>query len=663
MKKNRWIFLLACLLAGLFQAHADQPFRMHRYDAFKVLRPQGPDDIVFVGNSITNMHEWCEAFGNANIQNRGVSGAISDEVVANLGSVINGKPGKVFLLIGTNDLGTPSISNAAHVAGNVRTIVKYVKTVSPDTRLYIQSILPSKNGIRTLEQEQETNDSLRNICTTMGATYVDLWDTMLPMANGGNSYSLDGLHPNSTAYRVWCKAIAEHVGVPTTYPDDARPDYCGLGGSYGMRASTMSQHPVKDGDILMIGDETIHGGEWHELLGSGKVKNRGTGWGYPGPGIADITKQVHSMLKGRADNGEPAKVFLYAGTADANGQDDVTDIKARYESLVNAVRTDAPDAEIYIQALLPKDNAAHNTGRVEPINAALKEIADAREKVTFVDIYTPFVKDGVADAECFVGAYLYGKGYARLANLLAAHMGSDMNPLSETEAAERYSLLSARNTLVEAISSIGSYPAGNGVGKYPKAVLKPLKDKEAKIHALLGKSDATAAEVTSMVGTLSKAISAIKKGINLPRASTAKAEHWYQLFTPARDNRYLTSNGATHDVTGNEKNTYARSMWKFVKRTDGSFDIVNRADKTYLSPASDYSSAIKTSATSPSAGWTLSHSDTPGTFIISSGTVQLNQTHASRDYLVLNWSAGQTGQDRTDPGCCFTIADAGEPTD
>ena len=56
--KNRWITLFFCLLAGLSTALADGPFRNHRYDAFKVLKTSTSDNIVFIGNSITNMHEW-----------------------------------------------------------------------------------------------------------------------------------------------------------------------------------------------------------------------------------------------------------------------------------------------------------------------------------------------------------------------------------------------------------------------------------------------------------------------------------------------------------------------------------------------------------------------------------------------------------------------------
>lgn len=658
--KNRWITLFVCLLVGLSTALADGPFRNHRYNAFKVLKTSTSDNIVFIGNSITNMHEWWEAFGDTRILNRGVSGAVSDEVVANLGSLVSGKPAKVFLMIGTNDLGTAGINNAAHVAGNVRTIVKYVKNVSPATEIYVQSILPSAKRNQTLQRE--TNDSLRNICAQENLTYIDLWDALLPITNNA-SYSLDQLHPCGEAYRIWCKAIEQYVGLSTTYPDDAVNQFGGLGGSEGMRLSAFGMLPVAEGDILLIGDEMVHGGEWHELLGSGKVKSRGTGWGYPGPGIANLTKSVPVILKGRADNGEPAKIFLYAGAADANGSDAVSDIKTRYEALVAAVRADAPTAQIYVQALLPTSNATTNTNRVVPVNEALQQIAEANENVTYVDDYTPFVSNGVANTAYFNGNYLYGKGYAKLAQLLAAHMGEGVDAMTEEAAAAQYDLLVTRDTLAVAVASTYAYPAGEGVGQYSAESLKPVRDKVDEVYAALASTDITAEDLIALKVSFTEALTAVNEGINKPLASTEGNEHWYKFYTPARDSRYMTSNGAGNNVTGGDDENYARSMWKLQERADGSFDIINRADNTYLSPASGYNTAIKTVASAPAAGWTLSYSNAPGTFIISSGTVQLNQTGSAQGYAVYNWSSGQTGLDRADTGCRYAIVDAGDPTE
>lgn len=650
---KRWITLLVSLVAMCNIALADLPFRNHRYDAFKVLPKQTSENIVFIGNSITNMHEWWEAFGDHNVLGRGVSGAVSDEVVANLGSLITGTPGKVFLMIGTNDLGTNGMNNAAHVAKNVRIIVNYIKHASPSTKIYVQSILPSAQRNQTLQQE--TNEELKKICAEEELTYVDLWEKLLPVAQNNPDYTKDKLHLCGAAYRVWCKAIQEQVlGMTTTYRDTDVNKDGGLGGSEGMRVTAFGMHPVKDGDILLIGDEMVHGGEWHELLGSDKVKNRGNGWGYSGPGIANITKSVPVILKGRDDNGEPAKIFIYAGTADANGSDAIADIKARYQTLVETVRQNAPNAEIYVQALLPKNNADNNTNRVIPINTAIREIAESMTNVTYVDDYTPLAKDGVANTAYFSGNYLYGKGYAKVASILAPLMG--LTAKSETETDGLYALYAARNAIVANVRNLNSYVIGSGVGQYPETAVNEMKAKADEVYALLANPATTTEQLTAKNTEVSAQFATLNQSIVMPQASTDGNEHWYKFYTPNRGSRYMTNNGAAQAVTGNEANNYAKSMWKLVDRGNNTFDIINRKDNTYLSPASDFNTAINTVATAPAAGWTLSYANAAGTFIISSGEVQLNQTQEAQGYKVYNWSnLNSKGQDRNDTGCQYAI--------
>ena len=102
---KKLISFLFCILFVTNSLFAADPFRAHKYDLFKVL-PVNSESVVFVGNSITNMHEWWEAFGSEdNIVNRGVWGTFIGETVEHIEAVAAGKPAKVFFMIGTNDLG------------------------------------------------------------------------------------------------------------------------------------------------------------------------------------------------------------------------------------------------------------------------------------------------------------------------------------------------------------------------------------------------------------------------------------------------------------------------------------------------------------------------------------------------------------------------------
>ena len=146
-----------------------------------------------------------------------------------------------------------------------------------------------------------------------------------------------------------------------------------------------------------------------------------------------------------------------------------------------------------------------------------------------------------------------------------------------------------------------------------------------------------------------------------------KADTWYTFCSTLRGSRYVRSTSAGGGVYGLEHTTGTQTyemMWKFVSRGDGSYDIINRKDNSYLNPVATYNTQITTTATRPSKGWTLGAASTSGMWIIHSGTVELNQTNlgATTGYKVYNWSEGKDGNDIEDLGCQFTIMEAIEPS-
>lgn len=138
----------------------------------------------------------------------------------------------------------------------------------------------------------------------------------------------------------------------------------------------------------------------------------------------------------------------------------------------------------------------------------------------------------------------------------------------------------------------------------------------------------------------------------MPEVSTEDNAVYYRMYTPLRENRYPTSKGIGVEIAG-EKVPTNSSIWKFVQRADGSLDIVNATDGSYISPESTHNTALKTSAASPSTGWSLAPAATAGLFIIKSGSAQFNQTNdAQLDYKVYNWGGGNNTDDA---GCQYVF--------
>jgi len=188
-----------------------------RKSLFELL-PDTKNELIFLGNSITDGSEWSELIQNPKAKNRGISGDTSEGVLFRLYQVTRVQPAKVFLLIGINDLSKNISPDTVYL--NICKIVSQISTKSPKTKIYVQSILPVNNTFKTFgshtsrtPQVKDLNERLKNICPKLGATYVDLFselknpndDMLNPM------YTNDGLHLMGEGYMAWVKVIQRYL--------------------------------------------------------------------------------------------------------------------------------------------------------------------------------------------------------------------------------------------------------------------------------------------------------------------------------------------------------------------------------------------------------------------------------------------------------------------
>lgn len=428
MRKLALFLTLICSLTLIVRA--DEPFRRHRFDALRVLTPDS-GAILFVGNSITDMHPWCEAFygmtAHVQICNRGISGALSDEIRDNIGPFVACKPSKVFLMVGTNDLG--SGRTPQQVALNVAAILDTIRLRSPETQIFIQSILPSTVGCRTLEAEQEANLLLRHIADTAQTVYIDLWDSLFGICQGDTALSLDGLHLTAQGYQHWCRIVAHHLGAEgCRYSESCAAiqqqllSDIALWGSNAMRA-TYSMLPFDENDILFFGDEMVKGGEWQELLHNPHILNRGTGWGYDGtaPSIAVTADMARTTFK---HGSTPHNILLYTGTGDVNSSTPLDSVFAHYDTLVDTLLSHLDGHTLYLVSLMP---TTAPDSRILLFNDHLQKLARHKRGIQYVDIHTPLALDSVANPAFFEGNYLMGSGYLRVADILAPYLNPPHN--------------------------------------------------------------------------------------------------------------------------------------------------------------------------------------------------------------------------------------------
>lgn len=173
--------------------------------------PNDSNEIIFLGNSITYGCEWAELLSNPNIKNRGIGGDNTEGVLERLTEVTDSKPDKIFINIGTNDLGLDM--RISEIINNYREILDRIEQSSPETKIYIQSVLPTKNRkLRSNDSIKELNSRLEMLANEKSLKYINLYNSFLDKNGDLNmELSLDGLHLNGQGYLIWRKIIENDV--------------------------------------------------------------------------------------------------------------------------------------------------------------------------------------------------------------------------------------------------------------------------------------------------------------------------------------------------------------------------------------------------------------------------------------------------------------------
>lgn len=205
----------ACTMQAQEQKHST--FYYQRASLFEVL-PTSKSDIIFLGNSITNGGEWAELLGNSHAKNRGISGDTTQGVLDRLSTITKGKPSKIFLLIGTNDLSRGK--SVDEVAKNVEKIVERVKRESPATKLYVQSVFPVNPKFNKflghMNRQKDIaalNAKIKAIAARHGVTYIDVYKSLvIPSTDVMNpEYTNDGLHLLGKGYQKWVDVLKPYL--------------------------------------------------------------------------------------------------------------------------------------------------------------------------------------------------------------------------------------------------------------------------------------------------------------------------------------------------------------------------------------------------------------------------------------------------------------------
>jgi lysophospholipase L1-like esterase len=99
---------------------------------------------------------------------------------------------------------------------NYRKMVDKLSRETPNSRLYLQSVLPINNKIRnhrrTNEEIKALNAEIEMLAKDYGATYIDLFSLFInDQGLLRENLTTDGIHINGNGYQVWRNAIYDYV--------------------------------------------------------------------------------------------------------------------------------------------------------------------------------------------------------------------------------------------------------------------------------------------------------------------------------------------------------------------------------------------------------------------------------------------------------------------
>ncbi len=174
-------------------------------------------DIVFLGNSLTHGCEWHELLGIPNIKNRGINGDVVAGIDQRVESILKGHPAKIFLMSGANDVSHDLTADS--IATAIDALLGRIQTESPQTKIYLQSMLPINNSFGRYKKMagkeeviRQINVRLEKIAAQRGITWINLYPHFTD-ENGDlkTEFTNDGLHLLAPGYLVWREIVMPYV--------------------------------------------------------------------------------------------------------------------------------------------------------------------------------------------------------------------------------------------------------------------------------------------------------------------------------------------------------------------------------------------------------------------------------------------------------------------
>ena len=196
-------------------AFVEKTYATRKRDSFREMTKTLPKGgIILLGDSLTEVGPWEELLPSHRIRNRGISGDTTRGLLHRLKEIIAAQPEKIFLLIGINDL--KARVPPEEIAANYARILDQLESECPDTKIYLQSLLPTHNDLFAANhtEVEELNERISEFANLRKMQYLDLYSPFVIHGNQPNPiYFSDGLHLTTKGYLRWANILSPHLGA------------------------------------------------------------------------------------------------------------------------------------------------------------------------------------------------------------------------------------------------------------------------------------------------------------------------------------------------------------------------------------------------------------------------------------------------------------------
>ena len=182
--------------------------------------PANPVDVVFVGDSITQMFPTDELFHDFSSKNRGIQRDLSLGINITMEErVCKLQPKVLYIMIGTNDVAYWGYNNQLTI-DYIHDGLQYVRQLNKGCKIILCSVPPccyykgehirdDQSQYRPIEKIKSLNECLANYAKTQEDIYF--FDAYHLLADQNSSLpldlTLDGLHLNRKAYELLAKHL------------------------------------------------------------------------------------------------------------------------------------------------------------------------------------------------------------------------------------------------------------------------------------------------------------------------------------------------------------------------------------------------------------------------------------------------------------------------